>query len=144
LESDNEKPRALEEILTTFGARHIGGLLRNPEVKRALLEALSHLGCRPPANHLVFFCLDKAMLGVGSLLGKAATSRLDELLMRIPAVRTGNPQLDLERLLRFLAAVAMQAAPARAPPLPPCWSLLSTTALAPSSHFVPRLLGKHQ
>jgi hypothetical protein len=70
----------------TAGARKLGALLGEPEVKGRFLSALTAAGRGPPVNHLVFWCLNKAMLGTASLLGRAAASRITELAARIPAL----------------------------------------------------------
>src|SRR5262245_23702173 len=85
-ESDSSA-RDLRETLALAGARKLHDLLQEPAVKTTLPAALADIGVRAPANHLIYFCVEKLTLGVGSVLGAAAASRIEEVLRRIPATR---------------------------------------------------------
>ena len=81
-------------MLAGAAAANFSGLLKDAAVKNLLLDALKEVGCKPPANHLVLWCLDKAVLGATSWLGQAALGRSRKSLPNChpwPSYWTGSP-----------------------------------------------------
>jgi len=134
---DNELSQDLRQMFASGSTKLLGDLLQEPEVKSACLDTLASIGCRPPTNRLVFFCMSKATLGAGSLLGTAAASRLEQLLLRIPYVRKFFLSLialnkqghDREKLRALLLNELRQGSPPRAGELDVVTPLEVVTAL---------------
>src|SRR5262249_5430081 len=110
--------------------------LAEKETSAVCLSALADLGCRPPSNHLVLFCLKKALLGTSSLLGAAAGTRVDAMFLKIPAVRKfverllmlNRQERDREKLRKLLHAELTGSSPT-APPVDLLVPLEVTNAL---------------
>ena len=88
--SEGEDERA-QYSFCTFLETEAGGrcreLLRQPEVRQQCIAALGAV-CPPPAPHLVFFCLEKILVGAISWIGHSAGSRLDQLIMKWKPLRS--------------------------------------------------------
>ena len=71
-----ETPESSESLLESLLNSGLKELFNQPDIRSACLKELEGAGCRPPSNHLVFFCLRKALGGAASFGEGAIRSRL--------------------------------------------------------------------
>jgi hypothetical protein len=81
---DQKRLSQIEALLTSLADEGLGAVFSDQTVKSQCLASLSGVGCKAPANALVYFCLTRVFTASTSFLGKAASSRLAPVIASIP------------------------------------------------------------
>ncbi|MDH4412908.1 MAG: hypothetical protein QE484_06345 [Rhizobium sp.] len=81
-----ENAHSASGILTDLLDGGFAALLDDKDIKHACLKELAEVGCRPPANHVVWFCVRKLASSAEGFLSETLKSKLIDILEASPAI----------------------------------------------------------